>query len=322
MHGRWSGLLLLFALIVTAFVTVLYFQRTGGAFDEFRVPKFTLLTLEQIPVLRENGMAVEVMADTELEILCHRVAPLPEHGVEHFRFEIQGVVHEQPDCNRLFRLPGVVGDVVVIDVQYVLKSTDGGQTIIDRYTFEALLVPRGPFVRLRGFGTPKNEKIEGLTLPYEVMPYAEAGIALDGKVGEFTALFFVRRPGRSEWLMRVALPTEAGGALRPQSASVRTYRRWGEWTGYALIPEEPIALGLPDDHRELFEVTAAVFRKPDAAALFDRCCASGGSATGGAFAIGGLTDAELKGKAFQGLVARPLSVVRAATEHGVAHSIP
>jgi hypothetical protein len=314
LRGRTGVLLALSIALMAAYGVWQYTSRTMPVLGEFDDPKMLILTLESVPLIRENGRPLDVVANSEVGFRCQRLSP--KEGTSRFRFTLDGEVRDERDCDIRHTFKGEPGQVKNVSVEFLGTAPGAEERLLDRYAFEIRLVPDEPYVRLRGFGTPTHEPIQSSTVPWEVMPYFEVALpALPNPAKEYVALFFLQREPGSGLLLRVAPPKEAGQAVRPVEARLQNHREYGKMIGYALIPEEPITIGAPEDHRQLFEVTAGVFPRSAVPTLLSRCCGGGATTPGQTLVtVTAIPWAEVEALAVERRLAAPLRVVRAPRE--------
>jgi hypothetical protein len=315
LRGR-SGALLIFSLLVfVAFTAWRYLGRSGTTLVEFDQPKLSVVALEGIPLLENNGQPVDVMVGEPVKLACQRVSPKPGKGIARFHFDYgDGTADDLNDCDVTHAFKGQPGQVLMMDLQYLVEQADGTKTTADRYRAEVRLIAAAPFFRLRGFGTAKNEAIQSLSLPHEVMPYVDAAMKIDREVLKAqkpTVAFFARRDGEDAIYLRVAPPKEGGQKVRAITAPLKNHRDYGTFTGLAAVPGEPITLGNPDDDRVLFDVFAGVFTATNIDVLLSKCCAEGSGAVGSNTP---LRMDEIRALAYEGLLSEPLRIVRVAHE--------
>ncbi len=322
LRGRSGALLIVSLLVFVAFAAYRYLNRAGGVLVEFDQPKFMVVALEGIPLIRVNGQPLDVMIGEPVKIACQRVSPKEGHGTARFRYDFgDGTVEEKPDCDVTHVFQGVPGQIVTLDAQFVVERPDGSRSTVDQYRSELRLVGATPFFRLRGFGTPANEAIASLSLPHEVTPYVEAALKLDPaqiKAKAYVVAFFTQRDGEDVAYLRVAPPKEGGQAVRAITATLKHYRDFGSHLGLAAIPEEPITIGQPEDDRLLFDVFAGLFTTANLDTLVAKCCAGGGA---GVMSNTGLRLDEIRALAHEGRLTEPLRVVRVSGAGGGARML-
>jgi len=319
LRGRTGALLIVSLILFVGFAAYRYLDRTGGTLVEFDQPKFMVVALEGIPLIRENGQALDVMLGEPVKLACQRVSPKAGQGTAKFVYDFgDGSKDEKPDCDVTHTFQGQPGQVVTLDAQYVVERPDGSRAVVDRYRSEIRLITQAPFFRLRGFGTPSNEAIASLSLPHEVVPYVDSALKLDAaqlKAKGFVVAFFTRRDGEDVAYLRVVPPKEGGQAVRAITSALKHYRDFGTHLGLAGIPDEPITIGRPEDDRLLFDVFAGLFTTANVDVLLAKCCAGGGA---GVMNNTGLRVDEIRALAHEGLLTEPLRVVRVAGASGGA----
>jgi hypothetical protein len=319
LRGRSGALLIVSLIIFVGFAAYRYLDRTGSTLVEFDQPKFMVVALEGIPLIRENGQPLDVMLGEPVKLACQRVSPKAGQGTAKFVYDFgDGTQDEKPDCDLTHAFQGRPGQIVTLDAQYVVEGSDGGRVVVDRYRSEIRLIAQAPFFRLRGFGTPANEAIASVSLPHEVIPYVDSALKLDPaqvKAKAFVVAFFTRRDGEGVAYLRVAPPKEGGQAIRAITSPLKYYRDFGSHQGLAGVPDEPITIGQPEDDRLLFDVFAGLFTTANVDALLAKCCAGGGA---GVMNNTGLRLDEIRALAHEGLLTEPLRVVRVSGASGGA----
>ena len=317
LRGRSGALLIGSLLIFVAIAGWRHLSRTGATLVDFDHPKLSVVAVEGIPVLRDNGQPLDVMVGEPVKLACQRVSPKPGKGTARFHFDYgDGTAEDLDDCDVTHVFKGQPGQVLMMDLAYSVEQADGTKTLADRYRAEVRLIPAAPFFRLRGFGTAKNEAIQSLSLPHEVIPYVESALRLDREVLKskgYSVAFFAQRDGESAIYLRVAPPKEGGQKVRAVSSLLKYFRDYGQYQGLAAVPDEPITIGNPEDDRILFDVFAGLFTNANLAALLEKCCAA---STGGIASNTGLRLDEIRALAFEGRLTEPLRVVRVARESG------
>ncbi len=314
LRGRVGVLLALSVALMAAYGVWQYTNRTMPLLDEFDSPKMLILTLESVPLIRENGRPLDVVAGSDVGFRCQRLSP--KEGTSRFRFTVGAQVRNERDCDIRHTFAGTPGDIVPVRVEFLGTAPGAEERLLDQFFFEVRLVPGEAFLKLRGFGTVNHDPIDSATVPYEVYPYFEAAIeplSLPSK--EYVALYFVQREPGGGLLMRVAPPREAGQGVRPLEGRLQNHREFGKLIGYAMFPEEPITIGAPEDHRQLFEVTAGIFPRTAVPTLMERCCGGGATTPGQTVvSVRPIPWAEVEALAVNKRLAPPLRVVRAPRE--------
>ena len=77
LRGRSGALLIGSLLIFVAFAGWRHLSRTGTTLVEFDQPKLSVVALEGIPLLENNGQPVDVMVGEPVKLACQRVSPKP-----------------------------------------------------------------------------------------------------------------------------------------------------------------------------------------------------------------------------------------------------
>lgn len=315
LRGRSGALLIIALLAFVGFIAYRYLNRTGSTLVEFDTPKFTVVALESIPLLRDNGQPLDVMVGEPVKLACQRVSPKPGKGKAKFHFDYgDGTSEDLVDCDVTHTFKGAPGQIVTMELQYLVEQADGTSAPVDRYRSEVRLIAAAPFFRLRGFGTAKNEAIQSLSLPHEVMPYVDAAMKIDREVlkaQKLTVAYFARRDGEDAIYLRVAPPKEGGQKVRAVTAPLKNHRDYGTFTGLAAVPAEPITVGSPEDDRVLFDVFAGVFPAANIDVLLSKCCADASGAVGSNTP---LRMDEIRALTYEGLLSEPLRIVRVAHE--------
>jgi len=307
-------------VVLTAYLFYRYRATTGDLYE----PHFIGLRVGEVPIYSPDQRPVDVMNGLPISVSCEVVPVAPGHTA---KFRLSG--YKEPittdNGTALVAFEGAPGTTYDLTLEYEVTDPAGEKSVVDTKRATVRLIPAARYLRVRSFETAKEEAIPTLTVPAEVIPYAEAALEIEGPPEDYSVLFFVQRLGEDMPVLQILVDEKAPEAFRANVAPLKKYREWGgNVGGFAAWPggyepgttkrPPPIQIGNEEDVRVAFEVFSVLLRTSDVEAVLRSSIrfkdVEGGAPT---FSLGDVDMAYLKTTAYKGWVSPPVVVVRADT---------
>lgn len=265
------SLLLLMGAALLLFM-VKFMHNQGEVSRALYEPDITMVRIGGVPLIKGHETVVEVMRGLPVDISCDYVPPVEGKG--NPLFLLSGVLDkpiESASCKIPFTFHSEPGTLHDIRLEYQIVAPDGSVTKGDFRNLQVRVMPVSEFFRIRALETADGQTIPGLTVPHEVIPFAEAALKFEADPNDFTVLFFVSPLGENYFSVQFDTLPEKSAEFELISAPLKQFRSWGgQIDGLAAWPgghepgspkkPKPIRIGAKDTSREAFEVVAAIFK--------------------------------------------------------------
>lgn len=317
-----TGILLLG--VGLAFMIWRYMHEQGEAGKRLYVPIISRLYVGDVPIEEKQEKPGEAMVGHPAMIRCDSVPPRRDPRKPLFRLSGESVgLLENQSCEFAPALPGNIGAVHSLKLEYFLVSPSGQEDLMYTRSFAVMLVPAGSYLRIRNFADANGEQLSGYEAPHKVIPYVEAAVSLAGEPSDYRILLFVNRTGNDSWIVQTNTAPDDPGELRLNEAPLVRFRTWGNnLEGYAAWPggyapesgrlPDPIELGDPNDSRQAFDVAAVLMRTDKVDELRKRVIKTSPMADGTLNVnVIGISMEQLKEAAWNEWVSETASLVRA-----------
>ncbi len=317
-HRPGAAVFVLVALI-SLFSVTYYLLRGQKRVHGLYVPKLLMLRIDEVPFPKNGRVPVNVMAGMPVSIACENISPPEDLGKAGYRFRVGGFTLEPSSCTIETPIPGDIGSIQTVSLDYLLKKPDGSSQVIDHWQALVRPVPAGPYVRIHTFETREARPVQSLTVPIEVVPFVEAAVKLQGDPKEYAVLFFVEPMGTDLPVLQVVARPRLAQKFEVVTAQLKRYRIFGpELEGYAAWPNDPIQIGSPDDERKIFTVYAGIFKLKDVPSLVGQMLSFEGMTVNGQpqIKVQPKRLEDIRKLAWQGWISEPLRVVRAPNAPG------
>ncbi len=254
------------------FFMIKYMHRSGEVSRALYEPDITMVRIGGVPLIKGLETPVDVMKGLPVEISCDYVPPVQGKGTALFR--LSGVLDtpiEATSCKIPFTLNSEVGTLQDIRFEYLIVAPDGRILPGDFRELQVRVIPEREFFRIRALETADGQTLPGLTVPHEVIPYAEAALRFNADPKDFSVLFFVSSLGQDRYSLQFRTVPDKKAEFELISAPLKQHRSWGgdidglaAWPGGhepgSPLPTLPIKIGHKDTSREAFEIVAAIVR--------------------------------------------------------------
>lgn len=303
-----------------------YLHHTGEISAGLYKATITLPRIGGVPLVKGNEVTVDVMQGLPTEFSCDYVPPKENAGEP--QFELSGDIEapvKSGSCSLMATFNDAPGTLRTLSLNYKVVASDGSVAGEDSWELKVRVVKKEEFFKIRALETPEGEAITGLSVPYQVVPFAEAALEFGERPEDYTVLFFVSRLGEDRFAVQFTTSPDKPGEFQLITAPVKRFRSWGAamiglaawpggWEPGSANKSLPISIGTKDDSREAFEILAVMFRTDKLSMVQQE--------TVGYDVLGEeqivfrpiyVTQSLLKELAHKGLVSQSLRVVRART---------